>query len=435
METGPLNLERETAALVDASSGAGAIVTFVGLARRSATTGEQVDKLVLDDHPRLTQQSLDEIAAAAVEKFAVAAVRVAHRSGMIAAGEPIVFAGAAAAHRRDAFDAVDYLMDRLKTEAVFWKREEGPGGSQLDRADGCRLRRTRAMVMAGIDESLPFYPLRIAVLTVSDTRTEETDKSGALLAERLTGAGHELAGQAIVADDVEAIRAQVRSWADDDGIDVIISTGGTGFAPRDVTPEAVKPLCPPRDGRVRGAVPPSQRRNGRTVHAPVARLCRTDRRHVHLLPAGLDRRLPRCLGPGPVAGARQPLPALLARGPGAAPAGARRMSGLTHLDESGRVRMVDVSGKEVTARSATAVGTLTCGRETLEQVRAGTAPKGSVIATAELAGIMAAKRTAELIPLCHPLPLTKVEVRIEIDDGLPGFRSRRRDADRRSHRR
>ena len=84
--------------------------------------------------------------------------------------------------------------------------------------------------------------------------------------------------------------------------------------------------------------------------------------------------------------------------------------------------MVDVSGKEVTARSATAVGTLTCGRETLEQVRAGTAPKGSVVATAELAGIMAAKRTAELIPLCHPLPLTKVEVRIEIDDGLPGFR-------------
>ena len=143
METGPLNLERETAALVGASSGAGAIVTFVGLARRSATTGEQVDKLVLDDHPRLTQQSLDEIAAAAVEKFAVAAVRVAHRSGTIPAGEPIVFAGAAAAHRRAAFEAVDYLMDRLKTEAVFWKREEGPTASRLDRADGCRPRRPR----------------------------------------------------------------------------------------------------------------------------------------------------------------------------------------------------------------------------------------------------------------------------------------------------
>ena len=96
--------------------------------------------------------------------------------------------------------------------------------------------------MAGIDENLTFYPLRIAVLTVSDTRTEDSDTSGALLAERLVAAGHELAGKAIVTDDVEAIRARVRAWADDPGVDVIVSTGGTGFAPRDVTPEAVKPL-------------------------------------------------------------------------------------------------------------------------------------------------------------------------------------------------
>src|SRR5438270_11015616 len=67
--------------------------------------------------------------------------------------------------------------------------------------------------MAGIDESLPLHPLRIAVLTVSDTRDEGSDKSGALLIERLTGAGHELAGKVIVADDVEAIRDQVRAWA------------------------------------------------------------------------------------------------------------------------------------------------------------------------------------------------------------------------------
>jgi cyclic pyranopterin phosphate synthase len=98
------------------------------------------------------------------------------------------------------------------------------------------------------------------------------------------------------------------------------------------------------------------------------------------------------------------------------------MSGLTHIDDSGRARMVDVSDKEATARKATAAGTLTCRPETLEQVRAGTTPKGSVIATAELAGVMAAKRTADLIPLCHPLPLTKVEVRVAIDEALPGFR-------------
>lgn len=96
--------------------------------------------------------------------------------------------------------------------------------------------------MAGIDESLTFYPLRIAVLTVSDSRTEETDTSGALLAERLGGAGHQLAGKAIVTDDVDAISGQVRAWVEDDSIDVIISTGGTGFSPRDVTPEAVKPM-------------------------------------------------------------------------------------------------------------------------------------------------------------------------------------------------
>ena len=87
------------------------------------------------------------------------------------------------------------------------------------------------------------------------------------------------------------------------------------------------------------------------------------------------------------------------------------MSRLTHLDESGRARMVDVSDKPPTARTATAAGTLSW-----------TTPKGSVIATAELAGIMAAKRTAELIPLCHPLPLTKAEVRIAIDEAIPGFR-------------
>ena len=98
------------------------------------------------------------------------------------------------------------------------------------------------------------------------------------------------------------------------------------------------------------------------------------------------------------------------------------MTRLTHLDEDGRARMVDVSGKESTARVATAEGTLSCARETLDQVRAGTTPKGSVIGTAELAGVMAAKRTADLIPLCHPLPLAKAEVRIDLDDDLPGFR-------------
>lgn len=104
-----------------------------------------------------------------------------------------------------------------------------------------------------------------------------------------------------------------------------------------------------------------------------------------------------------------------APGPGAV------INGLSHIGDTGRARMVDVSAKEATPRTAAARGTLTCRPETLDQVRAGTAPKGAVIQTAELAGVMAAKRTAELIPLCHPLPLTHVEVRIDIDESVPGF--------------
>jgi len=98
------------------------------------------------------------------------------------------------------------------------------------------------------------------------------------------------------------------------------------------------------------------------------------------------------------------------------------MSGLSHVDDSGRARMVDVSDKQPTVRAATAQGVLTCKPETIKQVRAGKTPKGAVIHTAELAGVMAAKRTAELIPLCHPLPLTHVEVRIDVDESPPGFR-------------
>lgn len=94
----------------------------------------------------------------------------------------------------------------------------------------------------GIDERLPFHPLNIAVLTISDTRTLVTDTSGGLLVDRLTRAGHILAGRVIVADEVAAIADQVMAWAGRPDVDVILTTGGTGFSPRDVTPEAVQPL-------------------------------------------------------------------------------------------------------------------------------------------------------------------------------------------------
>jgi molybdenum cofactor biosynthesis protein B len=96
--------------------------------------------------------------------------------------------------------------------------------------------------MPGIDESKNFVPLKIAVLTVSDTREFSDDKSGTTLVERIKAAGHTPADRAIVKDDIDAIRAKVKSWIDDKAIDVVITTGGTGFTGRDVTPEAVEPL-------------------------------------------------------------------------------------------------------------------------------------------------------------------------------------------------
>ena len=96
--------------------------------------------------------------------------------------------------------------------------------------------------MAGIDESLSFKPVRIAVLVVSDTRTMETDTSGQTLADRLTEAGHVLADRKIVIDDRQLVRQAVQNWIADPEVDAVITSGGTGLTGRDVTVEALTPL-------------------------------------------------------------------------------------------------------------------------------------------------------------------------------------------------
>jgi molybdopterin synthase catalytic subunit len=126
----PIAPERELAEFTAGLGGEGAVASFLGIARARAANGERVERLVLDHHPRLTLVSLDEIAAAARERFGINSLRIVHRSGAVAPGETIVFVAAAAAHRRAAFEAADYMMDRLKTDAVFWKREDTPGGSR-----------------------------------------------------------------------------------------------------------------------------------------------------------------------------------------------------------------------------------------------------------------------------------------------------------------
>lgn len=129
LEVDEINPSAELSELTRSATGDGAVVSFVGLARPTTKTDDPLKTLVLEPHPSLTEKSLDDIAKDALQRFAVSRVHVIHRAGRVTAGQTVVFAGAASAHRRAAFEAADYLMDRLKTEAVFWKREESLSGS------------------------------------------------------------------------------------------------------------------------------------------------------------------------------------------------------------------------------------------------------------------------------------------------------------------
>lgn len=118
----------ELSRFIEGRSADGAVVSFTGITRATAKDGSAVEDIELDWYPGLTERSIQEIAEETLSRFGVTDILVVHRCGKVAAGEPVVFAAAAAAHRRDAFLACDYLMDRLKTGAAFWKREDGAGG-------------------------------------------------------------------------------------------------------------------------------------------------------------------------------------------------------------------------------------------------------------------------------------------------------------------
>jgi len=144
LEAEELRPAEELERFIAGVAGDGAVVSFVGLARPADTAGKAVTGLFLDAYPGMTEKSLEAIAADALAKFGISAVHIVHRYGEIAPGAPIVFAAAAASHRRAAFEAADYLMDRLKTDAAFWKREDRLDGaawiepSEADRADRAR---------------------------------------------------------------------------------------------------------------------------------------------------------------------------------------------------------------------------------------------------------------------------------------------------------
>lgn len=122
----PFDPEAELAAFRRRCAGAGAIASFIGCVRQDPG----VRALILEDYPALTERSIREFAERAVERFALEGVAIVHRVGEMDPGEPIVFVACASAHRKNALAAVDYLMDFLKSEAPFWKREVGAEGER-----------------------------------------------------------------------------------------------------------------------------------------------------------------------------------------------------------------------------------------------------------------------------------------------------------------
>ena len=177
------------------------------------------------------------------------------------------------------------------------------------------------------DDSTParshreFIPLSICVLTVSDTRNEDTDKSGKLLADRLLAAGHSLHEKRIVPDDIYRIRAVVSGWIADPEANVVISTGGTGVTGRDGTPEAVTPLLDKTIDGFGEVFRTISWDEIRTVHDPVPGARRGRQRDLRLLPSGLVRRVPHRLGQAHRRSARLPYAAVQPGGADAAAAG------------------------------------------------------------------------------------------------------------------
>jgi molybdopterin synthase catalytic subunit len=127
--TEPFDPQAEATAFCKGRTDIGAIVSFIGLCR-DATEGKGVTTLYLDHYPGFTEREMERIESEARARFGVSETRIVHRAGAIAPGEPIVLTLAAATHRAAAFEACTFMMDHLKTDAPFWKREDGPGGAR-----------------------------------------------------------------------------------------------------------------------------------------------------------------------------------------------------------------------------------------------------------------------------------------------------------------
>jgi len=259
-------------------------------------------------------------------------------------------------------------------------------------------------------------PVRVGIVTVSDTRTLQTDASGALAVELVTAAGHEIAARTIVRDEPAEVRAAVEGMLAE-GHEVVITNGGTGIAARDSTYEALAGLFDKTlDGFGElfrslsyaeiGAAAMMSRATAGTARGGVIVVLPGSPDAVRL---ALEKIVLPELGH---------LAKLGARARPAAPAvaaGEPATAALTHLDGRGQARMVDVGAKAETVREAVAQAVITMSPQAFALLEAGASKKGDVLATARIAGIQAGKRTSELIPLCHPIALSSLAIELEPD--------------------
>ncbi|MBF0613849.1 MAG: hypothetical protein G8237_06775 [Magnetococcales bacterium] len=271
IQTEDFSVQQEVAALIAGRTVVGGVVSFVGTVR-DYTSGDQVVAMELEHYPGMTESELMRIEVAARARFSVEELLVVHRVGRLAVGENIVLVVAAARHRADAFDACRYLIDHLKLYATFWKKEiTAQGGPRwVDGCPGCEAaagqwgrqeqreqrmgdlehrhdcRHTRQEKGSGSGASghkVAWPGLRVGIVTLSDSRDRASDKSGDALEGVVLGYGGMVAARVLLPDDRERIEGVLREWADGGGYDLILTTGGTGPGPRDVTPEATRAVC------------------------------------------------------------------------------------------------------------------------------------------------------------------------------------------------
>ncbi|MBF0181032.1 MAG: molybdenum cofactor biosynthesis protein MoaE [Magnetococcales bacterium] len=250
IQTEDFSTEREVAALLRGRTMVGGVVTFVGTVRDLAE-GDSLEAMVLEHYPGMTEAELTRIEADARARFAVEEILVVHRVGRLRVTDNIVLVVATARHRADAFDACRYMIDYLKKSATFWKKEITTGGAErwVDVCPGCEAAAGRweePEKMHGCKEHGPevaWNGLRVGILTLSDSRERSTDASGDALEGLVRGCGGVVAARDLLPDDREKIRAWLRHGAQEERLDVILTTGGTGPGPRDVTPEATREVC------------------------------------------------------------------------------------------------------------------------------------------------------------------------------------------------